>query len=84
MRATTKGQVTIPLAIRRALGIDPTTELEFELRGDEAVLRVKCETPEERGRRIVERLWGRGNLGMTTDEWMAMTRGEDWNQASPS
>jgi AbrB family looped-hinge helix DNA binding protein len=31
MRVTQKGQVTIPLAVRRALGITPGTEVRFEL-----------------------------------------------------
>ena len=31
MRVTQKGQVTIPLAVRRALGIRPGTNVEFAL-----------------------------------------------------
>ena len=30
MRVTQKGQVTIPLAIRRALGIRPGSDVDFE------------------------------------------------------
>jgi AbrB family looped-hinge helix DNA binding protein len=36
MRVTSKGQVTIPLAIRRKLGILPHTEVEFEIQGNAA------------------------------------------------
>ncbi len=36
---TTKGQVTIPLAIREALGLDTGTRISFELEGGE--LRVR-------------------------------------------
>ena len=31
MRVTQKGQVTIPLEVRRALGIHPGSDVEFEL-----------------------------------------------------
>ena len=31
MRVTSKGQVTIPLAVRRQLGIEPGAEVDFEL-----------------------------------------------------
>ena len=31
MRVTSKGQVTIPFAVRRKLGIGPGSEVEFEL-----------------------------------------------------
>jgi AbrB family looped-hinge helix DNA binding protein len=31
MRVTRKGQVTIPLLVRRALGIQPGSDVEFEL-----------------------------------------------------
>jgi AbrB family looped-hinge helix DNA binding protein len=38
-RLTTKGQVTIPKKTRDALGIGPGTEVEFIVRGTEAVIR---------------------------------------------
>ncbi len=40
MRVTQKGQVTIPLPVRRALGIQPGTDVEFELDEHGARLRV--------------------------------------------
>ena len=40
MRVTEKGQVTIPQPIRRWLGISPGTEVRFDIRDGEAVLRV--------------------------------------------
>jgi antitoxin PrlF len=36
---TTKGQVTVPKAIRQALGLETCRKLVFELHGDEAVMR---------------------------------------------
>lgn len=74
MKITTKGQVTIPQSIREELGLLPHTEVEFEVRGGEVVL-VRADS-RRRGRGIVERLRGRGDVAMTTDEIMALTRSE--------
>ena len=74
MKITTKGQVTIPQDIRERLGLLPHTEVEFEVRGDVVVV-TKAETG-RRGRRVVANLRGRGDVPMTTDEIMALTRGE--------
>lgn len=38
---TTKGQVTIPIEVRRALGLEPNDKVEFVLEGDEARLRKR-------------------------------------------
>lgn len=74
MKINSKGQVTIPQSIREELGLLPHTEVEFEVRGDEVVL-FRMDS-RRRGRRIVERLRGRGDVPMTTDEIMALTRTE--------
>ena len=74
MKITTKGQVTIPQEIREALGLLPHTEVEFEVRGEEVVL-VRADS-RRRGRRIVDRLRGRGDVPMTTEEILALTRSE--------
>ena len=54
VRVTTKGQVTIPLAIRQALGIVPGTELSFRIRGS----RIEIEKAVDggRGAEVVRRL----------------------------
>jgi AbrB family looped-hinge helix DNA binding protein len=72
MKITTKGQVTIPQEIRERLGLLPHTEVDFEVRDDVVVLR-KAEVS-RRGRRIVEHLRGRGDVRMSTDEILALTR----------
>lgn len=74
MRVTEKGQVTIPKELRDVLGIGAGTEVEFERSGDTIVVR-KISGPSTRGRRLVERLRGRGDVAMTTDQIMALTRG---------
>jgi AbrB family looped-hinge helix DNA binding protein len=75
MRVTEKGQVTIPKELRDALGIGAGTEVEFERRRDAIVVR-KSRTANKRGSRLTERLRGRGDVPMTTDEIMALTRAE--------
>lgn len=74
MRITSKGQVTIPLAIRRRAGFLPDTEVEFELRGNAVVLRRAARAP-RRGPRLLQALRGRGTTRMSTDQIMALTRG---------
>ena len=75
MRVTTKGQVTIPQAIRESLGLWPHTEVEFVPDGEVVYLR-RAEGGESRGNRLVKRLRGQGSVQMTTDEILALTRGE--------
>lgn len=75
MRVTEKGQVTIPKQLRDALGIGTGTEVEFERRRDTIVVR-KAKTGTSRGSRLVDRMRGRGDVEMTTDEIMALTRAE--------
>ena len=78
MRITSKGQVTIPQAIREQVGLLPETEVEFVVDGD-GVRIVKAPTARRptRGARAVELLRrGAGRVTMTTDEIMALTRGE--------
>jgi AbrB family looped-hinge helix DNA binding protein len=73
MRVTEKGQITIPKELRDALGIGAGTEVEFERRKD-AILVRKATAGSGRGARLAERLRARGDVDMTTDEIMALTR----------
>jgi AbrB family looped-hinge helix DNA binding protein len=78
MKITTKGQVTIPVEIREKLGLLPNSEVEFEIVGQAVRLR-KIRRAREAGRRgksIVQRLRGRGSVRMSTDEILALTRGD--------
>jgi AbrB family looped-hinge helix DNA binding protein len=73
MKVTMKGRVTIPMEIRKQLGIQPGAEVEFAVDG--STIRV---TPVRKaaahGRRVVERLRGKATVRKTTDEIMALTR----------
>ena len=74
MRVTAKGQVTIPIKIRQQLGIHPGSEVEFEIEGDHVKLVPVKDA--SRGKHSVARLRGRATVPMSTDEIMALTRGE--------
>ncbi len=78
MRITSKGQVTIPQAVREQAGLLPETEVEFVVEAD-GVRIVKARTARRpsRGARAVERLRrGTAHVSMSTDEIMALTRGD--------
>ena len=78
MRITSKGQVTIPQAIREQAGLLPGSEVEFVL--EEGKVRLRPIQPRPglgRGERIVQRLRGSATVRLSTDEILALTRGED-------
>ncbi len=77
MRITSKGQVTIPAEIREQAGLMPHTEVDFEFDGK--VVRIVPSARgrnESRGARLVAHLRGRGDVAMTTEAIMALTRGD--------
>ncbi len=74
MKITTKGQVTIPQEIREKYGLWPQTEVEFVDQGNRLVIR-KARGSSTRGRQVVDRLRGRSDVKMSTDEIMKLTRG---------
>ena len=78
IRITSRGQVTIPRSIREAAGLWPETEINLELDGDAVrIVKVDPGRPRGRGAIVVEHLRrSGGQLDMTTDEIMALTRGE--------
>ena len=77
MRITSKGQVTIPQRIREQAGLLPETEVEFEIVRGRVTLRAKGK-PASPGKAAVARLRGSlKHLKRSTDELMALTRGED-------
>lgn len=72
MRVTTKGQVTIPQEVRRRLGIEPGSEVDFEI--DQEMVRL-VRRGDGRGAALVKQMRGR-HVTMTTDEVMTLTRGD--------
>lgn len=77
MRVTSKGQVTIPQEIREKAGLLAGTEVEFRLVNGKVIL-VPRGPRKKAGAAAVERLRGSlKHLKRSTDELMALTRGED-------
>ncbi len=77
MRITSKGQVTIPQEIREKAGMLPHTEVDFILDGNTVRLVRSVGAGDGRGERLIQHLRGRATIKMTTEEIMALTRGED-------
>ena len=76
MRITSKGQVTIPLHVRTALGLVPQSEVEFSIERGGAVIRLK-RGAQTRGTRIAEHLKARGaTMTMSSRELLALLRDE--------
>ncbi|MHB0936366.1 MAG: AbrB/MazE/SpoVT family DNA-binding domain-containing protein [Armatimonadota bacterium] len=75
MKVLAKGQVTIPAKIRHQLHLLPGTEVGFIIAGD-AVTIVPMREEKTRERRIVDGMRGKGSVRLTTDEIMALTRGD--------
>ena len=74
-RVTSKGQVTIPKTVRDRLGIKPGSRVAFEMAADGKIIIFKVGGKPRKSR--FEALIGSAGPGMTTDEIMALTRGDD-------
>jgi antitoxin PrlF len=73
-KITSKGQVTIPKAVRDLLDLKPGTEVKFRYANKEIILeRADGTRPPSR----FEKLRGHAGPGPTTDELMKMLRGDD-------
>jgi AbrB family looped-hinge helix DNA binding protein len=78
LRITSKGQVTIPQSVREEAGLLPETEVEFVVDGDGVrIVKAQAGRRPSRGARALRHLRrGAGRVSMSTDEIMALTRGE--------
>lgn len=72
-KITSKGQVTIPKRIRDHLGLKPGSQVEFTVVSEGKIGLV---TAEKRAKSRFGAIRGSLNLGMTTDEFMRMVRGD--------
>ena len=71
---TVKGQVTIPKPVRDRLGLKPGDEVAFEVGPNGGVVIRKAGAKAKPSR--FAKLLGRADAGLTTDQIMALTRGE--------
>ncbi len=76
MRITQKGQVTIPEEIRQKYGFLPYSEVDFIEEKGKVYLKTIQGKNKQRGQGIVAHLRKSASIKMSTDEILAMTRGE--------
>jgi antitoxin PrlF len=81
---TSKGQVTVPKALRDYLGLKPGSAVEFDLAADGRVVIKPVQPDTERLAETTGRFQsvrGKARLGMSTDAYMNLLRGytEDAN-----
>jgi AbrB family looped-hinge helix DNA binding protein len=76
MKVTVKGQVTIPKEFREKHGIAPGTEVAFKTHDGHLVIEPTLDR-KAAFEAWVNRVAGSSDTGLTTDEIMQMTRGED-------
>ncbi len=69
MKITTKGQVTIPQALRRKYGIHAQTELDFIDEDGKIVVKVR-----KSSKSPFRKLLGKGDVRLSTDEILRLTR----------
>lgn len=71
---TAKGQITIPKAVREALGVKPGSKVDFQPLEDGHIAIVK-QGMKPKGR--FDRFRGVATTNLTTEEIMRLTRGWD-------
>jgi antitoxin PrlF len=67
---SSKGQITVPIEIRRRLGLRPGTVVQFEMSENGALMRKGG-----RGRHPVDRVFGKLKLGRSVDVLLDEMRG---------
>jgi len=75
MRLNSKGQVTIPAALRERHGLHEGDEVDVIEDGN-ALRIIQVKASPTRGQRLVRRMRGRASTAMSTDELMGLLRGE--------
>lgn len=78
MHVTRKGQITVPVELRRKYGITPDVDVTFEETERGPLIVVEKDDASRRFHQALERMQGTADfLGLTTDEYMNMMRGYD-------
>ncbi len=74
-KLTSKGQVTIPKPVRDHLGIGPGSEVTFRRAADGSIVIEKADGMRQQSR--FAKVIGSAGPGPSTDDIMAMLRGDD-------
>ena len=75
MKMTSKGQVTIPPAMRKKHGLTPPCDVAF-IDQPNGVLVVRA-GENSRGRHVISTLLRGGKVNGRTDDWLRLTRGNE-------
>jgi AbrB family looped-hinge helix DNA binding protein len=75
MRLNSKGQVTIPAALRERHGLHEGDEVDV-IEDGSALRIVRAEGSATRGQRLVRRMRGRATTTMSTDQLLELLRAE--------
>jgi AbrB family looped-hinge helix DNA binding protein len=76
VKLTSKGQVTIPQALREKFGLLPETEVTFEEADGGVLIKPAAATRRRDAGAWLKRARGSATAKLTTDEIMSLTRGE--------
>lgn len=77
MKLTSKGQVTIPQALRDQFGLNPDTEVTFEAAREGVLIKPASAVRRRRLLAWLRRARGSATAKRSTAEIMRLTRGED-------
>ena len=73
---TSKGQVTIPKRVRDAVGLKPGTKVSIEFGDGAAIVKPAQKAKKSEYRRRIESVRGSFRSRLSTDEIMALLRGD--------
>jgi AbrB family looped-hinge helix DNA binding protein len=77
VKLTKKGQVTIPLALRKKFGLLPATEVAFEEADEGVLIKPAAASRRRQAESWLKRARGSATVKLTTDEIISLTRGEE-------
>lgn len=77
MKLTSKGQVTIPLKLRNQFGLKPLSEVTFEAAEEGVLIKPASDQRVKALKLAMRKTRGSANAGLTTEQVMRATRGED-------
>jgi antitoxin PrlF len=74
---TTKSQVTVPKAVRIALGVQPGQEIDYEVKPNGQVIMFPVKKPDAKILNPFLKWRGTGLLKKSTEDILRETRGDD-------